>query len=200
MLQLACEKCDQLLNIAPLKKGQKAVCPRCHNTLLHYHHSNMQPSFAYALAALVFLCLSLFYPFLGFSVSGQTQVMSLLETGSSLIAAREYLLGTLVIGLIIIAPLLLILSLLSLALLSVLGIRQPWVHWLGRVFYEIDHWNMVEVFVIGVLVALIKISSSARIELGLSFWAFIGFSVCLLLAVNTLNYRQLWHMIGNLRT
>ncbi len=199
MPQIACEQCDQLLSFKPLNLGQKAVCPRCQHTLLRHSNHSLQRSFAFAIAALVLLGFSLYYPFLTFVISGRKTSMSLLQTGGSLMANQEYVLGALVVAFIVLAPLLLIVTLLGLAALHIMRLRWPWAPLLGRIFYEIQHWNMVEVFFLGVLVALVKLTSMASVEIGYSFWTFSGFCVCILIAVNGVNHRQLWLAIRGLR-
>lgn len=53
-------------------------------------------------------------------------------------------------------------------------------------------WSMVEVFLIGVLVSLIKIAAMAEVILGISFWAYIAFSVCLTATLANIDRHQLW--------
>ena len=51
---------------------------------------------------------------------------------------------------------------------------------------------MVEVFLLGVLVSLLKLGSLATLTLGTSFWAFVGVIVCLTAALATLDQREFW--------
>jgi paraquat-inducible protein A len=54
---------------------------------------------------------------------------------------------------------------------------------------------MVEVFLIGVVVSLVKLASLAEVQLGISFFAYTAFSITFTLAVTTLDRFQCWQMI-----
>ncbi len=57
---------------------------------------------------------------------------------------------------------------------------------------------MVEVFIIGVIVSLVKIAAMATVVLGISFWAYAGFSICFTLAIYNLDRYQCWERIEQL--
>jgi paraquat-inducible protein A len=58
---------------------------------------------------------------------------------------------------------------------------------------------MVEVFIIGVIVSLVKIAAMATVELGISFWAYAGFAICFTLAISSLDRYQCWERIEALQ-
>ena len=51
---------------------------------------------------------------------------------------------------------------------------------------------MVEVFLLGVVVSLLKLGKLATLTLGTSFWAFVGLIVCLAAALSAIDHRELW--------
>jgi paraquat-inducible protein A len=57
---------------------------------------------------------------------------------------------------------------------------------------------MVEVFLIGVIVSLVKIAAMATVVLGISFWAYVAFTICFTLALSNLDRYQCWHLIEQL--
>jgi paraquat-inducible protein A len=57
----------------------------------------------------------------------------------------------------------------------------------------------VEVFSIGVIVSLVKIAAMARVELGISFWAYLVFSILFLLTFSSLDRMTVWSAIERLR-
>ena len=58
---------------------------------------------------------------------------------------------------------------------------------------------MVEVFLIGVVVSLVKLAQLADMQLGFSFWAYVAFSVSFTLALTTLDRFQCWQKIEQLQ-
>ena len=56
-------------------------------------------------------------------------------------------------------------------------------------------WSMAEIFLIGILVSFVKIVSLAEVGLGLSFWSYAMFTVCLAAMVLYLDKRELWSRV-----
>lgn len=194
----ACGKCDQLVRIPELLPGQQATCPHCKGLLLRHPRDSHKNGVAFCLAALVLLACALRYPFLGFSAGGEERFMSLLQSGTALLAANENLLGAIVIGFILIAPIVFAVLLATLLLGIRRRARRRRMTALARVLHEVEHWNMVEVFVIGVLVSLTKIASLATVHFGISFWALLGFCFCILAAGRCVDRDHLWRQLERL--
>ena len=73
--------------------------------------------------------------------------------------------------------------------------QRPWLVPAGRFLFLLGPWSMVEVFVIGVLVSLVKIGAMATVVLGLSFWAYVAFTVCFTASLSSLDRLHLWREI-----
>jgi paraquat-inducible protein A len=71
---------------------------------------------------------------------------------------------------------------------------------LCRWIYTMRRWNMIEVFLLGALVSLLKLGKLATLTLGPSFWAFVGLIVCLAAAVTAIDHRELWARLETART
>ncbi len=66
---------------------------------------------------------------------------------------------------------------------------------LGKLMSYILPWSMAEVFSIGVLVALIKVTSMADISLEPSFWAYVIFAPLFTHIVSVIDSHRLWDWI-----
>ncbi len=196
----ACHTCDLLLQMTSLSTGERAGCPRCGTVIARSAADGVDRGLAFAVAALVLLGFSVSFPFLGFSAGGQQRAMTLLQSGTALLETGEQVLGWTVLALVILVPLAIVCVLITLLTCVRLEKNFDWLPRLGRLVHELDHWNMVEVFFIGVLVSLTKIASMASIELGIAFWAFSGFAFCLLAAMNAFDRHALWRRIEALRS
>ncbi len=64
-------------------------------------------------------------------------------------------------------------------------------------------WNMIEVFMLGILVSMLKLTKIATVHLGVSFWAFALLIVCLTASFGAIERLELWrrleHAVGGLR-
>lgn len=196
MNQLTCPDCDLIVEFSPLRAKQRAFCPRCGHLLTHRGFRALERSTAFALAGLLFLVLANIYPFLSFSVSGQEQVMTLLQSSQELYRNGSKILAFFVLAFIIVIPALIIFSLL-LVLIPIILKRRPVIGqqlW-ARFIFTLGPWSMVEVFILGVLASLTKIASMATIVLGLSFWAYVAFTLCFLISLSALDRYQFWRTI-----
>ncbi len=197
---IACHGCDLLVDVSDLENECRADCPRCGHFLTRYQRDAMSRVLAYAIAAIILLVLANSFSFLSFSSSGLESVMTLGTTPGALWRYGMPTLALMVAAFIIIIPALVLLLLTLISAPLLFGVRVPWLRWTTRAVFTLQNWAMVEVFIIGVIVSLVKIIALATVVLGISFWAYIAFSICFSLAVFTLDRYQCWEMIEALET
>ncbi len=142
-------------------------------------------------AAVLFLVANCF-PFLTLRAGFRESQMHLWQSAVGLEEdGAPYLAGA--VSLFIeLAPALLILGLLYLVLPLLWDRRAPGAITVCRAVVWARHWNMVEVFLVGVLVSLLKLGKLATLSVGISFWAFIALIFCLTAALGSIHPRELW--------
>lgn len=188
----ACHECDALVVVPPLHPGQQAECPQCGHSLRSLPTHIRQRPLVYSITALIMLLCSNMFTFLGMEVKGIHQDMTLFQTASVLLEEQYPALAALVYLFIQVLP--------SICLALICLIYTRLGHWRGKRLrkrytvwlFRLIPWCMVEVFLIGVLVSLIKISSLAEIELGYSFWAYVLFAIAMLKAFSGIDRDWLW--------
>ena len=195
----ACYECDLYLELPALREGEKAICPRCGHIISVLGWNALNRVLAYALAALVFLVAANAFPFLAFRSQGQEQAMTLLQSVTALYAEGYALLAVLILFLIILIPALLLVGVVYLCLPLKFGRCTLGAFPVCKWLFVLTRWSMVEVFLIGVLVSLIKIADMAQVILGISFWAYIAFSVVLTAMLANLDRHQLWDWLEEAR-
>jgi paraquat-inducible protein A len=174
---MLCHECDYRVKLPLLTHKQSAVCPRCGLQLTVYHHNTSQRIIALATTSLIFLITSLPFKFLSFSASGQYQSIDMLGSLWILVTKGYALLALVQAIVVLILPALVLLSLLYLLVPLSLGLRPKKAEWVIRTLFKLLPWTMAEIFLIGVLVSLIKIITMADIGLGLSFYAYLFFTL-----------------------
>ena len=65
----------------------------------------------------------------------------------------------------------------------------------GKLLFFLSPWGMSEVFVIGVIVSLVKLHHMAHVVLGVSFWAYVAFTLCFTAAMSSLDRFEVWEEI-----
>ncbi len=193
---VACLDCDSLITLPSVTPGQQIICLRCQHTVVSRPIGGNQHSLAYGLTALIALILANLYPFLSLEARGINQEMTLWQTAEILHQYHFSLLAAMVLCFILIIPSLMLIFLLLLVTPIVTAKSPPfYAKTLGRWMFQLGPWNMVEVFVIGILASLTKIATLASVIFGISFWAYIAFGLFLTAALANFDRYEFWHIV-----
>jgi paraquat-inducible protein A len=183
------------MNLKPLTEGQQARCPRCGHHVMEARADRFVRALAFASAALVLLPIAMSYPFLAFSASGLENEFRLPESVVILFENHGQALGLLVLGFIVVLPAFVLLNVIVVVIPLLRQRGTPWLVGAGRTLFGVSPWTMVEVFMIGVIVSLVKIAHMATIALGISFWAYVAFAVCFIGAMAQMDRLAVWRAI-----
>jgi paraquat-inducible protein A len=191
----ACIECDLIVKVGDLRDGQRAACPRCDHIFSTRTADALTRSLAFAIASSVLLVMANAFPFLSLEASGLEKVMTLPHSALELYRDGYLSIAVLVLGPIVGIPAIMLATVV--ALLVPLRRRHgaPWLVPAGRLLFMLGPWSMVEVFLIGVLVSLVKIGALATVYLGISFWAYVAFAVCFTATLSSLDRVQMWREI-----
>lgn len=72
------------------------------------------------------------------------------------------------------------------------GRAAPGAIFVTRWMSRTEPWNMIEVFLLGVLVSLLKLGHLAELHFGVGFWAFTALMFCMAAAVAAIDKKELW--------
>lgn len=137
----------------------------------------MPLALALSMSAMIFLLLSLPFNFLSFRANGQQNSIDL-PGGLNVLIEQDYLTLALITGMAtLVLPGLVLAGLITLLTARLAGTPQPWMKTLLKWVEMLMPWSMAEIFLLGTLVSLIKITSLADIAIGMSFYAFVLFSM-----------------------
>lgn len=192
---MVCHECDLLIDMPPLEVGHKAYCPRCNYLLAANRPHAQEKIFAFSITALLFLLLANAFPFLGFSSGGQERSVTLLQSIAILATENLSSLAAIVFASIIAVPGVFLIGLIYVSSSIAMQRMLPGTRLILRWVIFLIPWSMAEIFIIGILVSFIKIVSLADVALGLSFWAYVFFSICMIVAMLNLDKRQIWHRL-----
>lgn len=197
---IVCHECDLTVKIPQLKNKQKALCPRCGFQLTQKITTAHNRIIAFSIAALVFLFLSIPFEFLAFSAQGQGQSINILNS-VEILAQQDYpALAAIQLLAILVLPSVILLGLLYILLPLQFDLQAYQSERVLKWIYRLIPWSMAEIFLVGVLVSLVKISSMADIGIGLSFYAYIGFTLCMTFALLHVDKHQMAELLGASKT
>ena len=190
----ACPHCDLLVDIPPLGKRQSAYCPRCGSALLHGRPWKACTTLPLVITAFLLLGGSLYFPFLSLEAPGSAVETSIFGTIIRVSSYDEPILAIVSFLLVIIYPLALLVAILGLLLGTPSGSAiHPSARWVLRWVSAGTHWSMADVFIIGVMVSLTKITSIADVQYGAGFCFYAGFAIVFTLLLKKTDYGCLWH-------
>lgn len=193
---IACHECDLLMRKPVLQDGESAECPRCGYELFSHRHRVVRRSMALVLTALLLYVPANFLPIMQLNLLGQTSqdtvwsgVVGLYESGMQGIAVVVFLCSMAV-------PLLKLLC----QLLVLLSIRMDFARSYGLLLYRIYHhmreWGMLEVYLMGILVAMVKLMDLADLGLGLGLFCFIALLLVQVWLEVTMAPHQIWEALS----
>jgi paraquat-inducible protein A len=192
---IACPHCDLLQRLPDLKPGESARCPRCDEELWRRHPHSLDRPLALTIAAAVLFVVANIDPMLGLRVVGREAFTTVFGGAEHLWNAGWEGVGVLVLFTAVVAPGLQI----GLMLAILLGAQRErpsrWVGTLLRYYEQVSTWSMIEVMILGVLVALIKIADYAKVIPGLALFV-LGALIFLIAAIeSSVDSRDVWERI-----
>ncbi|NJC88873.1 MAG: paraquat-inducible protein A [Desulfuromonas sp.] len=188
---VACHDCD-LLNRLPDEAAATLLCARCGAVLQKHKPDSIERSLALTLAALILFIVANSFPFLAMKSGGFVQETKLLTGIVELWRQELYGLASLVLITCVLVPLLQMSCLLY--ILAPLKYDRPVPHAIRafRLLRHIAPWGMLEIFMLGILVALVKLGKMATIVPGISVFAFGLLVLVMAAAVTVLDPPLLW--------
>ncbi|WP_157976571.1 paraquat-inducible protein A [Parahaliea mediterranea] len=193
---VACPECDALVHLFSTAAQCKQCCPRCHHTLSISGKDRLKLALPLGICAALLMLLSLYFPFMSFERAGVANQMTLLQTAWALFTDGSVLLAGLVLVFIVISPMVLVACVLLISLTLYTGRFAQLSMLAANLLYSLTSWSMVEVFIIGVFVSLVKIAGMATVELGVSLWSYLALSFALVGAISSLDKVSVWQQLA----
>ncbi|SFI34183.1 paraquat-inducible protein A [Collimonas sp. OK307] len=191
---IACEYCDTVYQRAGLAEGEQALCLRCGGTLYRESSRAYRRLLPLVVTALILFLISNVFPIVEMDLKGIRTQTTLWGAVAALYADQMSLVALLVFATTILFPLAEMLMMLYL-LVQVRRHRFPtgFAH-IVRSIQMTRPWGMIEVYLLGVVVTLVKLSSVADILPGVALWSF---SVLVIVLATMLSFdsRDLWQYV-----
>jgi paraquat-inducible protein A len=192
---IACLDCDLLQRIPEVPFGASVRCPRCNKELWRHKPDSLNRTFALTVAALVLFVIANTVPMLGLSAVGHHAFTTVVGGAQQLWHDGQPLVSVLVLFAAVISPALQI----GILLLIVTGCQRErppfWVGLFLRHLHFTRTWSMIEVMLLGVLVALTKIADYAHVILGTALFALFALVILLAAIQSTFDPREVWQRI-----
>ena len=168
----ACSTCGLVHEVPEVPAGRVARCTRCGSIIRHGSHpASESRTAALAAAALLLYIPALMLPVMTITRFGYESEASIWSGTIGLLAERHYAIGLTVLIFSIIAP---IGKLVALFVLSFGGrlLSSGPRSWIYHAIEFVGRWGMLDVLLVAVLVAIVKLGDLVRVTPGPGVWAF----------------------------
>ena len=192
---MACHECDLLHRLEAVPPGAAAHCERCGALLHRPKIDSINRTLALALTGVILYLVANTHPFLGFQIGAQIRETILVTGIQQLYQQDMRIIATLVLLTVVIVPAVHLGSMLYI-LLPMQGKRVPrhLAHVLRLVAF-LKPWGMMEVFLLGILVSIVKLVKMATIIPGIALYAFLALIFVLAAMSVTLDEHLVWEQI-----
>jgi len=192
---VGCPHCDLLQRLPDLAPGASARCPRCDRELWRRREDSLNRTLALTLGAMVLYVVANSVPMLGLTIVGRAASTTVIGGAEHLWQNGQQMVAALVLLTAVIAPALQIGFMLAIVLGAHRERPPRWVGTLLRHHPATRTWSMIEVMMLGVLVALVKIADYATVIPGVAL--FVLWVLVFLLAAMQANFdpREVWERI-----
>lgn len=195
METVACPDCDLLQRLPTLPPGGKGRCPRCGYTLAARPTHSLELPLALTVTAAIVFVIANTAPLMGLSAVGRHASTTIIGGAYQMWVDGQAITATIVAFCAVIAPAGYLLFMLTVLLAA--G-RFPVPAWVGEMLRWAQHlqvWSMLEVMMLGILVALIKIAELATVNAGVGMYA-VGALMMLFPAIMvTFDPREIWQRV-----
>ncbi len=195
MHKIACHECDLIHDIPPMPERASACCVRCGSVLFHAKKNSIDRTLAWTIAGLVLYVIAVSYPFLAMKSGSIVQQTSLLSGVEQLFSQKIYFLATLVLLTCVVLPLLQLLSILYVFVPLKLNQQSKFSIPIFRLLGYIKPWSMMEIYMLGILVSIVKLAKMATIVPGLAVIAFGLLIFVLTFALSAIDYHMVWERL-----
>lgn len=189
---IACHECDLLQRDIPLNPGCTASCRRCGAVLYRNATDSVDRTLAYTLAAAILFLVANVFPIFSIEVQGDRSAITLFGAVLSLWNQEMRIVSVLVFTTAIVVPALELISFTYLLLPLKFGALPHNYTLFMRTLQFIQPWGMVEVFMLGVLVSLVKLTNNFRVIPGFALWSFGLLTLLLAAAAASFSARDVW--------
>lgn len=190
----SCEECDTVYLKVSLAKGEKACCLCC-GAEIYSETKSFNTIIALVLTALIVFIIANSFSIIKIEVQGHSMQTTLLGAAWTMFHIDRAIVGIILIMTTFIIPLINLILLIYVFLnVGWLKRRPYFIIFALRTLYLFRVWAMVEVFLIGILVTLVKLISMVIVIPEIALWAFALLSI-FMVYLNSIKVQDIWDAV-----
>jgi paraquat-inducible protein A len=189
---IACQQCDALFEKPNLKQGQIAKCRYCGGTLLERKVNSIERSFNWSLAGVILMLPAILLPIMGVTLAGQFHQASLFDCILVLIDRGFFMIASLLFLFAIAVPVVRLVGALYISYSFKYNRLKPSLLTFFRTYHHLDHWAMLNVFMLGIVVSMYKLVDDTELSVNFGLLAFILWLISSTMSAVVLDQDYIW--------
>ncbi len=189
-----CHACDNTHFVLDIPEHAKAVCQHCGALLYRHIPDSLNRSIALYITSFFLYLFSNIFPFITLNLSGRIEENILMSSSWAFYELGMWELGLLVLITSVIFPFIAIAGMLYMLIPVRLGFEPLGLPFVYRLVNSITPWSLVGVFMLGVLIAIVKLQDLATVLPGTSLYAFAALVFCFAAARASLQPELIWSL------
>lgn len=189
---VSCHECNLLQYEPELEIGGVAKCCRCNALLYKETNRSIDFTLAYTVASAILYVIANSYPILDIELAGNHSSITLFGATQSIWEQGMPVIAASVNFTAIIVPAVELGMMLYLLLPLKFGIVPRALPAVMRLMQAIKPWGMLEVFMLGILVSLVKLTGNFKVIPGVALWSFAMLTFSLTGMSANFNPREIW--------
>jgi paraquat-inducible protein A len=189
---IACHDCDLIQRLPHISEAGTIECIRCGAVLHQKIRNSIERTLSLTLTGLVLFGLANAFPFLAFKIGAQVRQTTLLTGIQELYAQGMPELSVIVLLTTVLVPFAQMICMLYILLplkFRRIPIKLPQVF---RFIRHLQPWNMMEVFMLGILVSVVKLAKMAKIIPGVALFSFLALIFVMAAMTASLDSHLIW--------
>lgn len=191
---IICEHCDSVYEKVTLAKHQKTLCTRCGGVLQRYNGLTVEQRLALTFTALMLWIFTNFYPVMSISFNGVKNSATLWDSVLALSMGPITFIAMVAAIAMIIAPIFQLMLLIWVLGFALGHQRSPGFKLCMRWLEALRPWSMLEVCLLGAMVAVIKLAGLLDVLPGIGLFALAALSL-MMIRIAGRDIRELWDIL-----
>ena len=196
---ISCHECDVIHRIKALPGKGTAHCIRCGAVLYKHKPNSLDRTLAFAMAGLILFILANSFPFLGLKIGAQFRETNLITGIYELYVQGMQVIAILVLLTTVLVPFTQMMCLFYIILPLKFGRLPKRLPGVLRFLHSLQPWSMMEVFMVGILVSVVKLGKMGKIIPGISLYSFLALIFVLTAMTVSLDAHLIWQKWGEQR-
>lgn len=192
---IACPECDLLMACDHLQDDERISCCRCGAKLKIYRRNMTTRALSLVLTALILFIPASFVPILKINILGQSQQASVWDSVLGLYHSGMVAISALVLMCGFAIPLCKLLCQLYVLLAIYTNKGKVLAINFFKAYQQLKEWGMLEIYLLGILVSIVKLHGMAELHIGIGLACFIMLLFVQVWLEVVMNQPQTWVLL-----